>query len=155
MYRHHLACALLLSAALAAVIPVHAAADETAHTAAAVIAVDNHWSQAEIHGDTAFLDQLLLPEYRSVSAHGLAIGKADILERARLNGSSFARRQRIVQYMQTHPFAEAVAIRADTALLTFYSPKLGPQRGIWLANVFLFENGAWRAFYSQHTDARR
>lgn len=146
---------LLLGATLVAAFPASAATDETAHTAAAVMAVDEHWSQAEIHGDTSYLDQLLLPEYRSVSAGGHAIGKADILKGARLVGSSPTRQQQIRQYLQTHPFAESVALHGDTAVLTFYSPKLGAQRGITSSDIFVFENGRWHAIYSQHADPQK
>lgn len=152
MNRHIL---LGLGIALIASLPAGAATDETAHTAAAVIAVDNHWSQAEIHGDTSYLDQLLLPEYRSVSPNGHAIGKATILKGARLVGSSPARQQKIRQYILTHPFAETVALHGDTAILTFYTPKLGPQRGITSSDIFVYENGGWHAIYSQHADQQK
>ena len=155
MHRHYRAFVLTLGVCFVIALPGSAATDETAHTAAAIIAVDDHWSQAEIHGDTAYLDRLLLADYHSVSAHGRAIGKADILQHARLDGSSHIMQQKILQYMQTHPFAECVVLHGNTAVLTFYSPKLGPRRGIWLANVFVFQKGAWHALYSQHTEAPR
>lgn len=155
MYRHFIGPGLLLGAILIAAVPAFAATDETAHTAAAVMAVDDHWSQAEIQGDTAYLDQLLLPEYRSVSPSGHAIGKADILKGARLVGSSPARQQKIRQYIQTHPYAESVALHGDTAVLTFYTPKLGPQRGITSSDIFVYENGGWHAIYSQHADPQK
>ena len=155
MNRQLTALGVLLGATLLVALPACAATDETSHTAAAVIAVDDHWSQAEIHGDTSYLDRLLLPEYRSVSAGGHAIGKADILKGARLVGSSPARQQKIRQYIQTHPFAESVALHGDTAVLTFYSPKLGLQRGISSSDIFVFENGRWHAIYSQHADPEK
>lgn len=142
-----------LATALVAGAPATAATSEAAHTSAAVIAVDHDWTTAEIHGDTKYLDQLLTSDYRSVDPHGKAKTKADILASARENGSSVARQQKIRQYLSTHPLGEAVAFYGDTAILTFYAPKLGPQRGVLSVDVFVFENGGWHAIYSQHTDA--
>ena len=155
MNRQLIGPGLLLAAILTAAVPAIAETDETAHTAAAVKAVDDHWSQAEIHGDTAYLDQLLLPEYRSVSPNGHAIGKANILQGAREVGSSRARQQKIQQYIRTHPYAVTVALHGDTAVLTFYTPKLGPQRGISSSDIFVYEKGGWHAIYSQHADPQK
>ena len=44
--------------------------DETTLTSMAVIAVDDHWSVAELRGNTAWLRSLLLPGYRSVREKG-------------------------------------------------------------------------------------
>ncbi|MGH8201393.1 MAG: hypothetical protein ACREVO_13705 [Steroidobacteraceae bacterium] len=51
--------------------------DPGAHTAQAVIAVDDHWSQAEVSGDTAWLNSMLLPEYRSIGGGRQSPGQED------------------------------------------------------------------------------
>jgi hypothetical protein len=53
--------------------------------------------------------------------------------------------------LKAHPSAQSVVIRGDTAILTFYDPKLGPQSGVRSADVFVYENGRWHALYSQHS----
>src|SRR3954471_6060206 len=40
------------------------------HTEAAVIADDSRWEKAEESGDVSYIDNLLLPEYRSISVDG-------------------------------------------------------------------------------------
>ena len=151
---------LLLAIAALTVLPLAAhaqdatAADETQHTEAGVIAVDNHWSLAEMTGDTAWLDQMLLPEYRSVGHDGVAHTKAAIVAgAAKRKGTSLDQaEQKFAAYRKEHPYGTAVVVHGDMAVISFYDPTLGPQKGVTSSDVFIYVDGHWHALYSQHTD---
>jgi hypothetical protein len=122
-------------------------------TAAAVIAADEDWLKAEETGDTAYVDNLLLPEYRSVNADGSVHDKAAILASAHKNVGSTARTLADEKWLAAHPMGTAVLIQGDTAIVTFYLKPLGPQKGIMSSDIFVYRDGQWHAIYSQHTDA--
>lgn len=152
-----LACTVFAPAA----IDLHAqgtdaAADETQHTEAGVMAVDAHWSVAEMTGDTEWLDQMLLPEYRSVNNDGTVHAKAAILTgAAKRKGTDVATaKQSFADYQKQHPYGTAVAMHGDTAVITFYDPALGPQKGVKSSDIFVYLDGHWHAMYSQHTAQR-
>src|SRR5690348_14229445 len=115
----------------AAVVAAHAmaaardgAVDETARTAAAVMAVDQHWSDAETDGDTAWLEQMLLPEYRSVNNKGVATPKAGIVAHAaKSRGLGKDKQKQMVEaWRKAHPSESKVVLHGDTAIITFYDP---------------------------------
>jgi len=138
--------ALLALAGTASAAP----ADETAHTAAAVQAVDQHWLDAELDGDTAYLGELLLPGYRSVSTDGTVHPREAIIAHAAGNRGSDRQRHEVEAWIRAHPSAQSVVLQGDTAILSFYDPTLGPDRGVRSADVFVYVGGRWRALYSQH-----
>lgn len=149
---------LVLGAELViAATPVASAAgtDESAHNAAAVIAVDQHWLQAELDGDTAWLDAMLLPEYRSVGADGAVHPKAAIMAHAAKNHGSDAERRKVEAWLKTHPSGESVVIRGDTAILSFYDPARGAASDVRSSDIFVYVDGRWHALYSQHSGAPR
>jgi hypothetical protein len=144
-------CAAAAVAAQAAVASHGGTVDETAKTAAAVMAVDRHWLDAEIDGDTAWLEQMLLPEYRSVNDEGVVAAKADIVAHAAKNRGSDQEKKKVEAWLAAHPSKQGVVLRGDTAILTFYDPELGPQKGVRSSDVFVYEGGRWHALYSQHS----
>lgn len=125
--------------------------DESARTEAAVMAVDQHWMDAELDGDTAWLDAMLLPEYRSVGADGKVHPKAAIVAHAAKNRGNDAERRRVDAWRKVHPSGQSVVIRGDTAILTFYVPALGATNGVRSSDVFVYLDGRWHALYSQHS----
>lgn len=126
---------------------------ETARTAAAVIAVDQHWLQAEVSGDTAYLDDLLLPEYRSVGADGTVHPKAAIVAHAAKNRGSDKERRMVEAWLKVHPSGTSVAIHGDTAILSFYDPARGAASDVRSSDIFVYVDGRWHALYSQHSGA--
>ena len=140
-----------LVAATAAGLPGH---DEPARSQAEVMALDRHWMDAELDGDTAWLDAMLLPEYRSVGADGGASGKAAIMAHAAGNRGSDEQRRKVEAWLKSHPSGQSVTIRGGTAILTFFDPRLGPQKGVRSADIFVQVDGRWRALYSQHSAFR-
>lgn len=132
-----------------------AAASEAAPTAAGAIATDQHWSRAEVHGDTAFLGRLLLPGYRSVGHDGVVHTRAQILAGAARQGQdTVASMAAAAAYRKTHPYSTVVVLEGNTAVLSFYSPALGPEKGLRSSDILVFEDGRWRALYSQHSDVQ-
>jgi hypothetical protein len=161
-HRRSLFIAALAAAALAFiashphVIDAHAqdaAVDETQHSEAGVIAVDNHWSIAELSGDTDWLDHMLLADYRSVGNSGAVHSKAEIVAgAAKRKGTDVAKaRLDFATYQKEHPYGTAVELQGDTAIITFYDTSLGPDKGVKSSDVFVYIDGHWHAMYSQHT----
>jgi hypothetical protein len=134
-------------------IAADAPADETQQTEAGVMATDTHWSLAEMTGDTAWLDQMLLPEYRSVGNTGVVHAKDAILAgAAKRKGTSLEQaRLKFANYQRQHPYGSAVVMHGNTAVVTFYDPALGPRKGVRSSDVFIYADGHWHALYSQHT----
>ena len=160
LFQVGMACFAVLVLAAEMTIAATAAAStadvgETGRNEAAVIAVDQHWLEAELDGDTAWLDNLLLPEYRSVGADGTVHAKAAILAHAAKNRGNDAERRKVQAWLKAHPSGQSVAIRGDTAILTFYDPKLGAANGVRSSDVFVYSGGRWHALYSQHSAAAK
>ena len=132
--------------------PVHAPdtrehVDETALTPQAVIAIDDHWSLAELRGNTAWLNSLLLPSYRSIRANGSVLDKKTLLAHASQNrGHGPEKLKGFDVWLKTHPMNESVIIHGHVSILSFSDPKTGRVR---LSNVFVHEKGRWHALYSQ------
>ncbi len=123
------------------------------HTDAAVIADDEGWSKAKEEGDTAFIDRLLMPEYRSISSDGSVHDKAAILASARKNVSSPERKADTEKWRVAHPSLTSVAISGDTAILSFTLNRPGTPVRILSSDIFIYRDGHWRALYSQHSEA--
>jgi len=151
-----MACAAVLVLGAEAVLAATSAAsvaniDESARSEAAVIAVDQHWLEAELGGDTAWLDDMLLPEYRSVGADGAVHPKATIMAHAAKNRGSDIERRKVEDWLKTHPSGKAVVIHGDIAILSFYDPAKGAASDVRSSDVFVYVDGRWHALYSQHS----
>lgn len=146
-------CLLITTAGLLAVTRVFAASpvDETAHTKTAVEAVDAHWMQAEISGDTAWLDAMLLPGYRSISADGSVLTKAVLLKHAAKNRGSDAMRKKVDAWRKAHPSEQSVVMHGNVAVLSFHDPGHGPDGTVYSSDIFVYEDSHWHALYSQHS----
>jgi hypothetical protein len=147
----------VLSAASVLALPLSVFAAPSAKpqpkTAAAVIAADAGWDKAENTGDVAYVDNLLLPDYRSVSADGSVHTKADILANAKNNIGSPEHAAKVAKWQAAHPMETAAVIQGDTAIVTFHLKPLAPEKGIMSSDIFVYRDGEWHAIYSQHTDA--
>ena len=133
------------------------AAREAQKTVAAVKAVDDHWGEAENHGDTTYLNQLLLPGYRSVSPDGSAHSRSQILARAAKRIDRAASAKAVADsatYVTAHPSGISVLLQDNTAVLSFYSKALGPEKGVKGSDIFVYVDGHWHAIYSQHSTAQ-
>ena len=143
-------------AVLAAVTAPRIAHATEPRTLAAAEAVDKAWSVAETQGDTAFLEKMLAPEYRSVGATGKVTPKAAIVEHARKNQDPVAQAEaarEVEAWRAAHPYRTAATLIGDTAILTFISTTPDAPEVITSSDVFVYLGGAWHAVYSQHTSA--
>jgi hypothetical protein len=127
--------------------------DETQQTQAGVMAVENHWTLAEMTGDTAWLDRMLLPEYRSVGDNGIAHPKDAIVAGAAKHASTSLDQARLdwAKYQKEHPSGSAVVLHGNTAIVSFYDLSLGPEKGVKSSDIFVYIDGRWHALYSQHS----
>lgn len=147
-----MAACLLVLPARAATAPSDPA--EAQKTADGAIAFDHHWTLAEYMGDTAWLNQALLPDYRSVNADGKAFSKERIVGGAAKHGhDTLAQAQAEIEtYRKTHPDGTSVVMQGDTAILSFYDTKRGKQDGVLSSDILVYVDGQWHALYSQHGD---
>ncbi|HXM06241.1 MAG TPA: nuclear transport factor 2 family protein [Candidatus Acidoferrum sp.] len=146
-----LLCALFTAAASCAQTGSMLPAAEAPKTVAALTAVEQHWTQAEVHGDVAYVAALLAPKYVSVNADGIAHPRSAILASTVKNGQSDKMARFAATYMKLHPFGTSVRIQGDTGIVTFYSLKAGLQNGVLSSDIFTYLDGRWHAVYSQHT----
>jgi hypothetical protein len=147
------AAAALLAASSSAHAAPPATVDETQHNEAALRAIVEHWNEAEVSGDVAYLDQLWAPEYRSVGAKGESHTRAMLLDHARHNTGSAEARKRVEDFKREHPTEMSVVIHGDTGIVSYFNPKLGVDSSIRASDVFVYEDHRWRAVYSLHNGA--
>jgi len=124
-------------------------------TAEAVIAADDGWLKAEVSGDVAFLDRLLLPEYVSIGTNGTVTTKSKIVAHA-ASRSAEARAKleaTIAAWKTTHPTRPQVTIVGDTAVLTWVLDKSAGDAPVSSCDIFVYRAGGWHAIYSQHSTA--
>jgi hypothetical protein len=124
-------------------------------TQAAVIAADEAWGDAEIAGNAAFVDQLLLPGYVSIGADGKVTSKATIVAgaRGRTEEARAKLSDQVAAWMKAHPMRAEVMIADDTAILKWVSAKPGAGGAVSSCDIFVYQDGRWRAIYSQHSSA--
>jgi hypothetical protein len=129
---------LALAAVMAgAALPAAAATAEHQQTPAGVQATEDHWSEAFVSGDEAYLSTLLDPAYVSVNRSGKARAKADIIALSRKVAA---------MPRQAYPkIPPQIEIRGDTAVVRFEG------KDETSVDIFYWKAGAWRALYSQHT----
>ncbi|MGY4399117.1 hypothetical protein ACVWZA_004330 [Sphingomonas sp. UYAg733] len=148
---------LFILASLVA-MPMANAAPKTGmepHTAAAVLAADKAWSEAEERGDAAYVDWLLLPGYVSIGHDGTPHTRLAIVEgaRKRAQGDVGDRASKIVAWRLAHPYRSEVKLFGDTAVVSFLSTKAGSGEPVNSSDIFVYRGGHWHAIYSQHSDA--
>ena len=122
-------------------------------TAGAVRAADDAWGMAEVRGDASFVDELLLPEYRSVGPAGAVTTKATIVDHARTRGPSADMAANVAAWRAAHPTRADVVIVGDTAVLTWVLIRPGAGEPVSSCDIFVYRDGRWRALYSQHSVA--
>jgi len=127
--------------------------DETQHTEAALRAIVHHWDDAEQTGDISYLEELLVPEYRSVDAKGESHPRAMILQSARRNATSDAASKAAEAFKKAHPTEIAVVIRGEVAIVSYFNPHRGLDTSIRGSDIFVYEGNRWHAVHSLHNGA--
>lgn len=149
MYRHVIA----LVVPIILICATGAAAPAQPRTAAAVIATDSAWTEAEIRGDAAYVEALLLPEYQSVGQGGKITNKAQIVASTRKRGNYSNFGAEVAAYRKDHPTRSDVVIVGNTAVLTWVSLVVNRGEPVASCDIFIYRQGQWHALYSQHTMA--
>ena len=137
---------------LAAAAPALASEPKTAE---AVIAADDQWLKAEVGGDVAFLDRLLLPEYVSIGTDGKVTPKSRIVANAgSRTPEARAKLQAVVtEWKAKHPSRPQVTIVGNTAVLTWVLDRPATEAPVSSCDIFVYRAGGWHAIYSQHSTA--
>ncbi|HSI16767.1 MAG TPA: nuclear transport factor 2 family protein [Sphingomonas sp.] len=151
--KYLLHAALVLVATLPSAGPAEARPVPEPHTAAAVLAADNGWGDAETRGDVAFVDALLADGYRTIGHDGKVRTKADVLASTRARGGTPARAAEVAAWRAQHPTQGNVALFGDTAVLTWVTAGATDSGKVMSCDIFVYRGGRWRAIYSQHSDA--
>ena len=130
----HLACVALLALAASPTLASERR-DE-----ASVRAVESRWSEAFITGDAATLDALLDRDYVSVGPTGKSRPKDEIIAISKA-------------YAAKHPGEHAQALPDGSTIQLIGAMALVKARSATDVSIdlFSFDNGKWRARYSQHT----
>ena len=110
---------------------------ETAPTAEGVRAVEAHWTKAFLGGDKTYLAALLDDDYVSVNAKGVARPKAEII--------ALAKKIAATHPTPVTPQSPNIVVHGNAAIST------STNATDVSVDVFHYENGAWHAWYSQHT----
>jgi hypothetical protein len=142
--------ALLLAAPGMAAASAERPAD--ARTAEAVIAEDKAWGDAEMRGDAAFVDWLLLPGYRSIGHDGQATDKATIVDHTRDPERVKAYAAKVSAAHARWPSQPDVTLYGDTAILAWTASGPTPGSTVRSCDIFIYRDGHWHAVYSQHSD---
>lgn len=150
--RNRLTIAMVAMAALAVAAPA-IAADEP-RTAAAVIAADEAWGAAEVNGDAAFVEDLLLQGYQSIRPDGKATSREAIVASVRKRGGrSETLATQVAAWKAAHPTLARVSIYGDTAILTWTLVPSSSTGTVSSSDVFTYRGGRSHAVYSQHSTA--
>jgi hypothetical protein len=134
--------AALSAFALAAALAAGPATATEPPTDAGVRHAENLWSEAFITGDAAALEALLDPQYVSVNPQGVARPKAQIV--------GFAR-----DYAAKHPGEHAKPLPDTSTIRVIGKSALVQHRSAqgFSMDLFYYEGGRWKAWYSQHAAA--
>jgi hypothetical protein len=143
MKKFALIASLAVLATFGAAASANAEDAESQPTEAGVRAVEAHWQKAFITGDTAYLEQLLVPTYVSVSTDGTPRDRETIEKLS----AAFAKRSATQAPAVAQRSQDAITIEGTTAIVTSFSPSYH-QRSV---DVFFYGDGTWHALYSQHT----
>ena len=144
----------VIGATMASKGPTPAGPHESEKTQAGAQAADDHWLRAEVDGDTDFLEQMLLPGYRSIGATGVAHSREQIIAGAVKNKDSDAMKEKVAAWRKAEPTEIAVLLHGNVAVVSFYDPALGPDKGVRSSDILVYEDGGWHAVYSQHAAAK-
>ena len=95
-----------------------------------------------MHGKPEYIACLLAPDYASVSPKGVH-GLSWEIEHARKNQGSSAPVPDVP--------GTTYQIYGNTGIVRFFHPAEGKQPASYGSDIFAFQDGVWRALYSQHT----
>ena len=112
---------------------------------ATIQALEHAWSVAFLQGDTAFESCLLTPDFTEITREGAVKTLADELALAAQNQGK--------HLPPPPPLQIPVLIHGDVAVAYVAVPrhKDGKSFSVYNADYYVWEGGAWRAYFSQQT----
>ncbi len=121
--------------------------------AASIKQAEDRWSQAYTQGGTEYLECLLTPDYVSVSAKGVPRDKAAIVSGAQKNAQQNKGKNDVKSKTLPALPEPKIQLYGDTAVVqsSLAADPNGLYPAMYSSDVFAFQDGAWRAIYSQHT----
>ena len=121
-------------------------------TEAAVLAASDDWLAAERRGDVAALDRRLMPQYRDIEPNGHVHPRSALIAHtANLKDpSTVPAKQLAAEFRRLHPVVEKVIIAGETALLSYHSTDPQTEDEVRSIDVFVYDQGRWRAIVSTH-----
>jgi hypothetical protein len=121
--------------------------------AASIKQAEDRWSQAYTQGRTEYLECLLTPDYVSVSAKGVPRDKAAIVSGAQKNaqqnkGKTDGKSKTLPDLPEPkiQLYGNSAVVQSSLA-----ADPNGKYPAMYSSDVFAFQDGVWRAIYSQHT----
>ena len=121
--------------------------------AASIKQAEDRWSRAYTQGGTGYLECLLTSDYVSVSAKGVPRDKTTIVNGAQKNAQqNKGKNDGKSQTMPDLPEPK-IQLYGNTAVVqsSLAADPNGKYPAMYSSDVFAFQDGAWRAIYSQHT----
>ncbi len=117
--------------------------------AASIKKVEDAWSDAYMNGGTEYLECLLSPDYVSVSAKGVPRDKAVIVAGAQKNAQQNKGKSTLLPDLPQ----PKIQLYGNTAVVqsSLAADANGKYPAMYSSDVFAFQDGVWRAIYSQHT----
>ncbi len=121
--------------------------------AASIKQAEDRWSQAYTQGGTEYLECLLTPDYVSVSAKGIPRDKATIVNGAQKNAQQNQGKNDGKSKTLPDLPEPKIQLYGNTAVVqsSLAADPNGKYPAMYSSDVFAFQDGAWRAIYSQHT----
>lgn len=119
---------------------------------ASIKQAEDRWSQAYTQGGTDYLECLLTPDYVSVSAKGVPRDKAAIVNGAQKNAQQNKGKNDKSKTLPDLPEPK-IQLYGNTAVVqsSLAADPNGKYPAMYSSDVFAFQDGVWRAIYSQHT----
>lgn len=113
-----------------------------------VINLENEWTNAYLHADTAALERIEAPRFVSTDMDGSLTGKAQDI--AEVKSGAYKLQSFTPKSMKVHLFG-------DTAVVTYHGVQKGTSKGVdtsgtyAITDVFVRRGGRWQAVASQFT----
>lgn len=151
MHRLPIALALITVTTFSASALYAGSVQDEPRTEAAVLAASDDWLAAERRGDVDALERRLMPQYRDIEPNGRVHPRSALINHAAnlTNPSTVPAKQLAADFRKEHPVIEKVVITGDTALLS-YSSLQQSDNDVGSMDVFVYNEGRWRALVSTH-----
>jgi hypothetical protein len=116
----------------------------TPHTAAGALAAEHYWVDAIERRDAAALECLLAPDFSDINWQGRVLTRAEMLD-------GFTAKPRVtlaLDDLTTDVVGDVAVVRGRNRQT---GPDGKPAGAVRFTDIFVYRDGAWRAFRAQET----